>query len=104
MKENGKLIELLNSAIDYDNFFLKELSNSIDLIIQCKIVDDNIIVKMFDSLLSLVFVDEVELHNVYYKLLDYTNSFNSELCKDYESIFLEQFYETNKNILQKKYN
>ena len=68
----------------------KKYEKAVDRLIKWNIKDEITISSVFDQLLSLVFVDEDKLKEVYYKLLNYTKNFDEELSSDYEEIFIEQ--------------
>ena len=91
--ENNNLDDLMNimrEIITLNEKELKKLKESVDRLINAKIKDEDIISLVFDRMLSLVFIDENELKTIYYKLLNYTKSFNEELSKDYEEIYIDQ--------------
>ena len=68
---------------------LDDIEDLIDEVIINKVEDEDTISHVFDRLLSLVFVDEMRLKTLYYKLLDYTKMINKELSEDYLNIYLE---------------
>ena len=69
---------------------LKDISQTIDNIIKYKIQDERTISEVFDSILSLEFVDDDKKRKVFYKLSNYCKKFNKELAKDYEEIFEQE--------------
>ena len=83
---------------------LEKLEKIVDRVIKWKIKDERTISMVFDQLLSVVFVDENELKRLYYKLLNYTKTFDEELSNDYEEIFLEQMVEIEEGLEETKIN
>ena len=95
MKDTS-LKELKDMIIYVAELNKKELikyTKIVNEIIESNITDEDIISRVFDQLLSLVFVDELLLKELYYKLLNYTKVFNEELSTDYEEIYKEQYEE-----------
>lgn len=87
----NNLNTIINSIINLNEKEYIKLSKNIEYIILNQIIDEKILSDTFDSLLSLVFIDDKRVESLFYKLIQYTSNFNKELSDDYESIFLEQF-------------
>jgi len=87
----NNLNTIINSIISLNEKEYIKLSKNIEYIILSQIIDEKILSDTFDSLLSLVFIDDKRVESLFYKLIEYTSNFNRELSDDYESIFLEQF-------------
>jgi len=74
----------------------REIEESVQLvedIIRHQYKDERIISCVFDKMLSIVFVNEEDIKDIYYKFINYTKKFDKELAKDYEEIFIEHFTE-----------
>ena len=80
---------------------IKESINLVNQIINSKNRNEEFISRVFDKMLSMGFVSEEEIKDIYFRLISYTKSFNSELSKDYERIFIEQFKDISKNKILK---
>ncbi len=86
-----ELNELCNSE-------LKRLNRVVNSTIKNNIRDEDYLSHLFDQLLNLMFSDTNKLIKIYYKLLNYTRSFNIDLSDDYEMIFLEDFELTKEEV------
>ena len=75
----------------------------IDEIIKFKISDENSISQVFDRMLSLEFINEEVLKELYFKLLNYTKNINKELCEDYKEIYQEKNIKDDIKVLEKNY-
>lgn len=69
---------------------LNKITKVVDRLIEWKIQDEHTISMVFEQLISLMYIAEEKLKNLYYKLLNYTRKFNEELSIDYEEIYLDQ--------------
>ena len=83
---------------------LKKLDKVVDRVITWKIQDEQTISMVFDQLLSIMFVNLDELKSIYYKLLNYTKTFNVELSTDYEEFFIEYLLEQEEEIKETNIN
>ena len=68
---------------------LEDLSNNIDEIIENNITDERTISLIYDSILSIEFIDDDKKRKVFYKLSNYCQSFNKKLADDYNEILEE---------------
>ena len=87
--------DIVESAMYFTKIEYNDLIILIDKIINSKTKDENILSSIYDRILSLVFIGDNEIKSLFYKLNNYTKTFNKELSDDYENIFLEQFYQDN---------
>lgn len=101
-KDLNELKQLILYASELNKNELKKLSKVVDRLIAWKIEDEQTISMVFDQLNSLLFVDENELKKTYYKLLNYTKTFDEELSNDYEEIYLEQMMELENTIFEEE--
>ena len=69
---------------------LEDISETIDDIIKYKIQDERTISELFDSILSLEFVDDDKKRKVFHKLSNYCRKFDKKLAEDYDEIFEEE--------------
>ena len=81
--------ELINELIEISNKQLNNLNEEVEKIIKYHITNEQAISKLFDSILSLPFVNDEEVKSLFYKLLNYCYTFNSDLATDYEKIYKE---------------
>lgn len=91
MKEpiDKELLELFKQVSINSERELKRLSNVVDDVIRNNIRNERIISEIFDSILSLEFVDEENKSKIFYKLSSYCRTFDSSLADDYDKIFEE---------------
>ena len=85
-----KLLELFKQLSIDSERELKRLSNLVDDIIKNNIMSESIISNVFDSILSLLFVDNNNKISLFHKLSSYCRTFDSSLSDDYDKI-LEEF-------------
>lgn len=83
---NKKLIDIFKLASDRDEKELFNLSTLIDKIIENNIQNERTISEVFDSILSIVFIDDEEKRKIFHKLSNYCRKFNKELADDYDEI------------------
>ena len=86
---NNKSKELENILItirETSERDLDELSDSIDKIIECHITNERTISLIFDTILSIEFIEDDKKIKVFHKLSNYCRSFNEELADDYDKI------------------
>lgn len=86
--------ELKELAIVLKNKEQRDIEDSaelVDSIIKYKIKDERIISGAFDKMLSIEFIAEEDIKEIYYKLLNYTKKIDDKLSEDYEKFFIEQF-------------
>lgn len=94
MKKQKNYVELKNLVKLIERNNKNELSDiefDIDEIIGNRITEENIISKIFDRMLSIVFIAREDLEPTYYKLLNYCREFDEKLSDDYDEIFKEQY-------------
>lgn len=84
-----ELSELFKQASINSERELKRLYNIVDDVIRNNIRNEKIISEIFDSILSLEFVDEKNKSKIFYKLSSYCRTFDSSLADDYDKIFEE---------------
>lgn len=84
-----ELSELFKQASINSERELKRLYNIVDDVIRNNIRNEKIISEIFDSILSLEFVDEKNRSKIFYKLSSYCRTFDSSLADDYDKIFEE---------------
>ena len=84
-----ELSELFKQASINSERELKRLSNIVDDVIRNNIRNEKIISEIFDSILSLEFIDEENKSKTFYKLSNYCKTFDSSLADDYDKIFEE---------------
>ncbi len=84
-----ELLELFKQVSINSKRELKRLSNIVDDVIRNNIRNERIISEIFDSILSLEFVDEANKSKIFYKLSSYCRTFDSSLADDYDKIFEE---------------
>ena len=103
-ERNIEIEELINSIIYSNKIEYRNLVIFINNIINSKTTDENIISKIYDRILSLVFINDIDIKSLFYTLYNYTKTFNKQLSDDYEIIFLDYFKEDNEfnNNLSKK--
>lgn len=85
-----KLLELFKQLSIDSERELKRLSYLVDDIIKNNIRSESIISNVFDSILSLLFVDNNNKIGLFHKLSSYCRVFNTSLADDYDKI-LEEF-------------
>ena len=97
-KINNKNIEInvkniINEIRGISDIELENIKRDINIIINKNITDINTIERLFDRMLSLVFVDEVMLKHMYFELLSYYEKINEEYSNEYRKIYILQFEE-----------
>lgn len=78
-----KLIDTFKLISDKEEI---ELSNLIDEIIENNIQNERTISEVFDSILSIAFIDAEDKRKIFHKLSNYCRNFNKELADDYDEI------------------
>ena len=84
--DNDELIDLLKEIGKRSENEIEEISNYIDEIIVLKIKDERTISYVFDSILSILFIDDDKKRMVFHKLSNYCRTFNKELADDYDEM------------------
>ena len=92
-----ELMDLFRQAANSAEKELSILSNLVDKIIEYNIQDERTISKVFDSILSIEFIDDDKKRNVFYKLSSYCRNFNKELADDYDEILEKFLSDTDEN-------
>lgn len=93
---------LINEIIKLNQIEYKSIQKEINTIIINNIKDINIIEKLFDRLLNLLFIDPNIIKETYYVLLDYYKTINEEYATEYEKLWKEQTNQDNNKIISKK--
>lgn len=89
----NQIKDIVKDINKLNNIEINNIKEEIDYIIKNKIANENDIEKLFDRMLSLVFVDTNIIYPLYFKLLDYYKNINTEYACDYEKIYHEYFDE-----------
>lgn len=84
-----KLLELFKQVSIISENELKRLDNIVLDIIKNNIKNERVISEVFDSILSLEFIDEENKGKTFHKLSNYCKTFDSSLADDYDKIFEE---------------
>lgn len=95
---NNSEEELMGSLIkivDMSEKELDDISNYINEIIDLKVEDEKTISYIFDSILSIILVDDDKKRKVFHKLSNYCRKFNKELADAYDKILEEDLMEAN---------
>lgn len=100
-KDFQEIKELINELIEISSKQLNNLNEEVGKIIKYHITNESIISKLFDSILSLPFANDEEVKSLYYKLLNYCYTFNSDLASDYEIIYKEYYCDEDIKIISK---
>ena len=103
-KELNELKHMILYISELNKKELEKLNKVVDRLIKWKIQDEQTISMVFDQLLSIIFVDIEKLQIIYYKLLNYTKTFNEELSNDYEEFFIEYLLEQEENLEETNIN
>ena len=77
---------------------IANISDLVDEIIRYKYNDTNKIGLVFDRMLSIEFIEEDDIKEPYYKLINYAKKIDPELSKDYEKFFIEKFSEDDEDV------
>lgn len=85
-EEIKKAFLLLNESSERE---LENISDTIDDIIKYKIKDERTISEIFDSILSIEFIEDDIKRNVFHKLSNYCREFDKQLADDYDEILEE---------------
>lgn len=93
---------LINEIIKLNQIEYKSIKKEINTVIINNIKDINIIEKLFDRLLNLLFIDPNIIKETYYDLIAYYKNINEEYAIEYEKIWIEQTNEDNNKIIKKK--
>lgn len=94
MEEYNDIKELFEKVYDLSLVQIKMINDEINNIIKNHIKDVNQISKVFDSILSLVFVDDIIREESYNKLLNYCFSVDENLAEDYQKIYYELYHKS----------
>lgn len=97
-----EIIDLVNRIIKINQIEYKSITREINIVITNNIKDINIIEKLFDRLLNLLFIDPNIIKETYYVLLDYYRNINEEYAIEYEKILIEQTNQDNIKLIKKK--
>lgn len=97
-----EIIDLVNKIIKINQIEYKSITKEINIVITNNIKDINIIEKLFDRLLNLLFLDLNIIKETYYVLLDYYRNINEEYAIEYEKIWIEQTNQDNIKLTKKK--
>lgn len=89
MKNEKELNDAFKALIELSDKETEEVKNVIDEIIEYKIQDEEIISRLFDRILSIVFIEDDKKRGTFYKLSNYTRKFNKKLADDYDEILEE---------------
>lgn len=84
-----ELLELFKQVSILSKNELKRLDNIVLDIIKNNIKNERVISEVFDSILSLEFIDEENKGKTFHKLSNYCKTFDSSLADDYDKIFEE---------------
>ena len=93
MKSEKELNDAFKALIELSNKEIEEVKNIIDEIIEYNIQDEETISHLFDRILSIVFIEDNEKREIFYKLSNYTRKFNKDLANDYDEILEEDLNE-----------
>ena len=90
---NNSFKDNVNYILELNEKELKRLSKLVNEVINNRIKDEELLSNLFDYLLSLLFIDESKLRVVYYKLVNYVNTFNTDLAEIYDEFYKQDFME-----------
>lgn len=90
---NNSFKDNVNYILELNEQELKRLSKLVNEVINNRIKDEELLSNLFDYLLSLLFIDESKLRVVYYKLVNYVNTFNTNLAEIYDEFYKQDFME-----------
>ena len=93
MKSEKELNDAFKALIELSDKEIEEVKNIIDEIIEYNIQDEETISHLFDRILSIVFIEDNEKREIFYKLSNYTRKFNKDLANDYDEILEEDLNE-----------
>ena len=82
MKSEKELNDAFKALIELSDKEIEEVKNIIDEIIEYKIQDEETISHLFDRILSIVFIEDNEKMEIFYKLSNYTRRLNKEFSKN----------------------
>lgn len=89
----NKIKDIVKDINKLNNIEINNIKEEIDYIIKNKITNENDIEKLFDRMLSLVFVDTELIYPLYFKLLNYYKNINNDYACKYKKIYHETFDE-----------
>lgn len=84
-----ELLELFKQVSILSENELKRLDNIVIDIIKNNIKNERVISEVFDSILSLEFIDEENKSKTFHKLSNYCKTFDNSLADYYDKIFEE---------------
>ena len=90
---NNSFKDNVNYILELNEQELKRLSKLVNEVINNRIKDEELLSNLFDYLLSLLFIDESKLRVVYYKLVNYVSTFNTNLAEIYDEFYKQDFME-----------
>ena len=92
---NNNMKELIDKINNLNNKELKNIKKDIDSFIQNEVKDINTIERLFDRMLSLVFIDDTILKPIYFTLLEYYAGINKQYSNEYKNYYIEVYeYDT----------
>lgn len=98
MEEFNDIKELIDKVYNLSLIQIDFINDEINNIIKNSIKDVNQISKVFDSILSLMIIDDIIIEGMYNKLLDYCFRVNRNLAEDYQKIYYELYPKTKSKI------
>lgn len=88
---NNNMKELIDKINNLNNKELKNIKKDIDYVIQNEVKDINAIERLFDRMLSLVFIDDTILKPIYFTLLEYYVGINKQYSNEYKNYYIEVY-------------
>ena len=92
------LIKLFKTLSERSDEELEKLSNLVNNIITNEIKDEKVISEVFDSILSVVFIEDDKKRDVFHKLSNYCRGFDKSLADDYDEILDESLSDLEQTI------
>ena len=90
MNYEKELNDAFKILIESSKKEVEEVKNIINEIIKYKIQDEEIISRLFDRILSIVFIEDDKKRKIFHRLSSYIRKFNKELADDYDEILEEE--------------
>ncbi len=83
--------DIISSLQSLNKQEIESIRLEVDRIIRFNVIDEVVVSRAFDRMLSLEFICEKDIKDMYFKLLKYCDTFDENLSHDYLVFYCEKF-------------